>query len=418
MCAIKVNGINNSKGLRGSVDIQGCKNSALPILAATLLNGKTNVIHNCPYLSDVVASVDILNSLGCSAQLHDGIAFVDTAGLISYAIGEQLMGAMRSSVLFAGALLSRCGIAEFTMPGGCDIGLRPIDIHLAAFEKMGVDVECNDGNVVCRADSLHGADIHLPIPSVGATENIMLLAVKGRGVTRIYNAAREPEICDLQSFLNSMGARISGAGTGVITIYPVGELDHSCYRIMPDRIEALTFACACATAGGNILLNNVECGHISAPASILRMMGVTVVEYSHAMLVASRDSIHCLPMISTGPYPAFPTDAQSLFMSVMSGACGEGNIVENIFENRFGHASELIRMGADIKIDGRIAHISGGRLRGAETYACDLRSGAALVVAGLGAEGETIVHNSRYIDRGYDGFVQKLCGLGACAERI
>ncbi|MBQ7901296.1 MAG: UDP-N-acetylglucosamine 1-carboxyvinyltransferase [Clostridia bacterium] len=421
MSAIKVRGIkyNNANGmLCGSVAIQGCKNSALPILAATLLNGKANVIHNCPALSDVFVSIDILNSLGCRAVFENGTAVVDSMHTSCCNVPQRLMGAMRSSVIFAGALLSRCGRAEFTLPGGCDIGRRPIDIHLAAFEKMGVEVVCNEGNVVCTVDKLHSADIYLPLPSVGATENIMLLAARGKGVTRIFNAAREPEICDLQSFLNSMGARVFGAGSSIITIYAVRELHESNFTVMPDRIEAVTFACACAAAGGTLKLNKAQYEHMAAPMNVLGTMGLTAVPYADAVVVTAKRPMTCVPIVTTGPYPAFPTDAQSLVMSVMSCADGEGVVVENVFENRFGHASELGKMGADISVSGKRAVVRGKKLQGAVTEACDLRSGAALVVAGLAAEGETIVEHSEYIDRGYQDFVQKLSSIGACVERI
>lgn len=417
MCAIRVRG-TEGRGVCGCVDIQGCKNAALPILAATLLNGKSNVIHNCPALSDVTASVDILRGLGCRAEFADNRAVVDSSGLNSCRIDTELMGAMRSSVLFAGAILSRLGRVEFTMPGGCDIGLRPIDIHLASFEKMGVDVECSDGTVVCRADSLQGCDIHLPLPSVGATENIMLLAACGKGVTRIYNAAREPEICDLARYINSMGGRILGAGTSYITIFPVNNLKNGEYTVMPDRIEALTFASICAVCGGELVMNRTGAEDIAVPVNKLRCMGLTVVPCADRIIVRSGKPLTCLPKVSTAPYPGFPTDAQPLLMSVMCTAEGEGIIEENIFENRLGHASELIKMGADIRTDGSCAYVRGGRLYGTEVTAGDLRSGAALVTAGLAAEGITVVYGSEYIDRGYDSLVKKLNDIGAFAERI
>lgn len=417
MCAIRVRGLYGRE-VRGCVEIQGCKNAALPILAATLLNGKTNIIHNCPNLSDVAASVDILNSLGCRAEFGENTAFVDSSGLCSCRIDTELMGAMRSSVLFVGALLSRLGRAEFTMPGGCDIGLRPIDIHLASFERMGVDVECSEGNVICRADNLRGGDIHLPLPSVGATENIILLAAKGKGITRIYNAAREPEICDLADYINSMGGRIHGAGSSLITIYPVDRLGVGEHRVMPDRIETLTFAGICAACGGEIVMNRTTADDIAVPMNTLCRMGLVASPCANRLIVTARRPMVCLPRVSTAPYPGFPTDAQSLLMTVMSTALGEGIIEENIFEKRLGHASELAKMGADISIDGSCAYVRGGRLHGAEVIAGDLRSGAALAAAGLAAEGDTLIHGSEYIDRGYDGFVRKLGEIGATAERI
>ena len=403
--------------LDGEIKIQGCKNSVLPILAATLLNGKTNIIHNCPGLSDVFTTIKILESLGCTTQYVDGCAFVDSGCLSGYTIDSEMMSKLRASIVFAAPLLSRCGKAEFTMPGGCNIGTRPIDIHLAAFEKMGVDVECTDGNVKCKVNELHSADIYLPLPSVGATENVMLLASKGKGITRIYNPAREPEIYDLQQFLNSMGAKIFGAGTDLITIYAADDFNDSNYTVMPDRIEAITYACACASSGGIIRLDKINYNHISSVMNVLCRMGVKIVPYTDSMMVISNKKIQCPGMLSTRPYPGFPTDAQSLLMSVMSSSEGVGVIVENIFENRLNHAYELNKMGADIRIQDNKAIIRGTKLHGADTQSQDLRSGAALVVAALGCDDLTTVSNCDYIDRGYENFTQKLHSLGAKLER-
>ncbi len=410
--------VGSKNKLYGDVTVQGCKNAVLPILAAALLNEKLNVIHNCPMLSDVITTLDIVKSLGVNAQLYGSTAVIDSKSIKDYCIPEHMMGKLRSSIILAAPVLSRCKKAQFTMPGGCEIGTRPIDIHLAAFEKMGVDVECNDGVVSCDAKNLHGADIHLPVPSVGATENIMLLACRGRGVTTIYNAAREPEICDLAQFLNNMGARVFGAGTDTITIYAVKSLGESEYTVMPDRIEAITYACACACAGGIVNLHNINYNHINSVMTVLCNMGLKVVPYCDKMTVSAKSKLKCPHFVSTRPYPGFPTDAQSILMSVMSMSDGSGKIVENIFENRLKHAYELVKMGADIVVEDNSAIVTGKSLTGATVDACDLRSGAALVIAALGCEGESIVNKCEYIDRGYESFVPKLKALGANVERM
>lgn len=410
--------VESTDKLYGDVTIQGCKNAVLPILAATLLNKKQNVIHNCPMLSDVEITLDIIKSLGVKACLIGSTAVIDSSSISDYKIQKEMMGKLRSSIVLVAPVLSRCKKAVFTMPGGCEIGTRPIDIHLAAFEKMGVDVECSDGIVNCNAKNIHGADIHLPVPSVGATENVMLLACVGKGVTNIYNAAKEPEICDLAQFLNSMGARVFGAGTETVTIYAVKDLDESEYTVMPDRIEAITFACACACCGGVVNLHNINYNHISNVMMLMQNMGLKVAPYSDKMIVSSKSKLRCPNYVSTRPYPGFPTDAQSILMSVMSMSEGSGKIVENIFENRLKHAYELVKMGADIEVLGNSAFVTGKTLTGGTVDACDLRSGAALVIAALGSDGESVVNKCEYIDRGYDSFVPKLKNLGARIERV
>ncbi len=404
--------------LCGEVAVQGCKNAVLPMLAATLLNEKINIIHNCPRLSDVADTLEMLNLLGAKAEIEGNTITVDSSSQINFEIPPHIMGRLRSSVILAAPVLSRCKKVKFTMPGGCEIGTRPIDIHLASFEKMGVDVECCDGTVVCDCSNLHGADIHLPVPSVGATENVMLLAAKGRGVTTIYNAAKEPEIVDVARFLNSMGARVFGAGTSQITVYAVNQLGSSEYTVMPDRIEAITFACACASAGGIVKLNNINYNHISGVMSLLSNMGISIVSNDTSVTVSSYSKPKCPPLVSTRPYPGFPTDAQSLFMSVMSVSNGSGMVAENIFEDRLRHALELKKMGADITVNGNRALITGTSLCGARVNSCDLRSGAALVVAALAAKGESYIEKCEYIDRGYENFAQKLINLGADIERL
>jgi len=415
MDVIKVYGKNR---LNGDVTIQGCKNAVLPILAATLILGDECIIHNCPGLSDVMTSVSIINHSGAFATYNNGTVYINSENVSNCVIENDMMKKLRASIIFAAPLILKLGRAEFTMPGGCDIGTRPIDIHLASFEKMGVDVECSDGNVKCCAKKLIGADIYLPFPSVGATENIMILATGCSGVTRIYNAAREPEIEDLQNFLNHSGAIVCGAGTDVITITPAKKM-HGCeYTIMSDRIEAITFLCACACSGGELAVDRVNCNHINNTLNLLEKMGVKIIRYPNSVKIFSNKVLKCPEFVITRPYPGFPTDAQSLFMSLMCHSQGAGIIVENIFENRLEHALELKKMGADITVMENRAFIKGSKLNGADTVARDLRSGAALVVAALGCEDLTTVANCCYIDRGYYDFTNKLLNIGAKVERI
>lgn len=410
MSTVKVLGGNR---LYGNVNVQGCKNAVLPIIAASLLSCGVCVIHNCPRLADVYASVKILKELGAGVSFENNTLVIDSTYIECRDLKPELMSTLRSSVIFLGAVLSRCSRATVAMPGGCDIGKRPIDIHLTAFERMGVDVECNGEEVVCAVNNLHGENIYLPFPSVGATENIMLLAASGKGVTTIHNAAREPEIVDLQNFLNAMGARVFGAGTGMITIYAVSHLCPCEYTVMPDRIEASTFLCAVSAAGGETYIGGINPVFFKPVIGAVCCGGAVICEYSDGIYVRVNDVLSCPPVISTAPYPGFPTDAQSLMMSVMSCSVGEGEIRENIFENRLGHGFELAKMGADIAIDGNRAYIRGTKLSGSDVTACDLRSGAALVVAALSAEGETCINGAEYIDRGYDGLINKLADLGA-----
>lgn len=415
MSAVKITGKNR---LDGCVKIQGSKNAVLPIMAASVLCRGTNIIHNCPDIADVRASVRILRELGASVTFENNTLDIDSSNIKCTRVNSELMGALRSSVVFLGSMLSRCGCASVSMPGGCDIGKRPIDIHLSSFKKMGVDVHCSENEVFCRVNKLHGEKIILPFPSVGATENIILLAAAGRGVTTVYNAAKEPEIVDLQNFLNAMGARVYGAGTSTVTIYSVEKLSGCEYTVMPDRIEAATYMCAAGAAGGKVLLEGAVPENIKAVSSVLGGCGAKITYFNDSLYIVVSDRLHCPLRINTGPYPGFPTDVQSLIMSVMSLSSGGGEIRENIFENRFGHAQELIKMGARIHINGNKAFINGTELKGCNVTARDLRSGAALMVAGLGAEGETVVDKTEYVFRGYDNITEKLSAMGANIERM
>jgi len=403
--------------LSGCVRVHGAKNSVLPILAAAFLAPGTCVIHNCPDLSDVSASLAILRHLGCVTRREGDCVQVDASQPTDSVVPDGLMREMRSSVLFLGAVLGRTGCAEFTLPGGCELGPRPIDLHLSALRALGAEIEEQPGGYSCRG-GLRGGHIVFPLPSVGATENAMIAAVCAQGETRIENAAREPEIVDLQNFLRAMGAEVSGAGGSVITVQGGGEL-HPCeYTVMGDRIEAATYLSAAAAAGGHIAVTGVEPGHLSTVTSVLAEAGCTVKTGPGGMTLARRGPLRAVRPIRTAPYPGFPTDAQAPLMAAMTAAGGTTLFVENIFESRYRHVAELERMGADIRVEGRVAVVYGGvPLRGSRVSATDLRGGAALVVAALSARGESVVTGGAHIDRGYQDLDVGLRGLGASVWR-
>lgn len=416
MSVIKIRG---GRPLNGSITVQGAKNAVLPILAACILNGGKSVIHNCPDLTDVRISLDILKHLGCDVSFSDGTVVVDSTEITQTSVPDELMRSMRSSVIFAGALIGRTGSAQISYPGGCNLGYRPIDLHLKAFKKLGIIVNEEYGRLEFVTDKILPCQIFLEFPSVGATENIMLAACRTQGTTTIINAAREPEIVDLQEFLNSMGAHISGAGTGVIEICGTEKL-HDCeHTVIADRIAAATYMAAVVVSGGRTEIKNVVPNHISAFIAVMRECGASITVSGNSVMVTAPKYIRPVKMINTLPYPGFPTDAQSLVMTVMSVARGTSIIKENIFGGRFNHAGELARMGADISIADKIAVVRGVRsLSGCDVEAADLRSGASLAVAALCAKGETTISNVCYIDRGYENFEQTLSLLGADIERV
>ena len=410
--------IEGGKRLEGEIAVQGAKNAVLPILAATVLNGGKNVIHNCPRLRDVEKTVSVLEGLGCKALPLGSTLVVDSSTLGDCRIEEALMRQMRSSIIFLGAIIGRTGEAVVSMPGGCEIGARPIDLHLKALKQLGITISESHGYIYCRADKLQGTDIHLDFPSVGATENIMLAAVCADGTTTIINAAREPEIVDLQHFLNRMGAKVSGAGESIIRIDGVKHLYGVDHTIIPDRIAAATYLACGAATGGNIILKNAVPGHMDAILSVLRQMGVKILVRGDIIELQAPHRLRAVEKIRTMPHPGFPTDIQSPFMSLCAVADGTSVICETIFENRFQNAEELNRMGANIKIDGRTAVIIGtDRLYGANVVARELRGGASLIVAGLAAAGTTVIENTEYIDRGYEAIEKYLSACGASIRR-
>ena len=388
-------------------------------MAASILNGQLNTIYNCPRLRDVWIMNRILKILGCNINMSGNTLTVDSSDIKISELPENLIREMRSSIILMGALLATTGKAILSFPGGCEIGPRPIDLHLMGLRSLGAKIEESHGYIYCETNGLIGADISLDFPSVGATENIMLAAVKANGTTYIRNAAREPEIIDLQSFLNVMGCDVSGAGTNVIRIEGVKHMKSAEHRVIPDRIVAGTYLVAGLITGGNVIVKGVIPEHISSITAKLRETGCKIHISRDSVEIIAQGRPKAIESIRTLPYPGFPTDMQAQFMALLSTAKGISIITETIFENRFKHAEELAKMGAKIKIDGRLAIINGvEKLTGAKLVTRDLRGGAALVTAGLAAEGETIVKDVVHIDRGYDRIEEKLKLLGACIERI
>lgn len=412
--------IKGDRRLSGEIKVQGSKNSALPILAASFLPEGESIIHNCPDLKDVKAGIKILENLGCKCSYnpYEKTALVNPQGAEGSEIPENLMCEMRSSVMFLGAILSRMRTAKISYPGGCELGPRPINLHLKAFEQLGVEIEEYNGYIYCRIDKVKPAVINLQIPSVGATENIMLLCAVSDGETVIQNAACEPEIEDLQNYLCSMGAKIEGAGSSRIVIRGVKKLVPAEYRVIPDRIVATTYICAAACCGGDILLKDVCAKHISQQISMLKDSGLGIELENEDIRVKAKNRISALKLVKTSPYPGFPTDAQALFMASMATADGTTIFVENIFESRYKHISELTKMGADITAEGRVAVVRGcDFLQGARVKAADLRGGAALVIAGLSAFDKTYISGVHHIDRGYENIEKNFQSLGAEIKR-
>ncbi|HZK57155.1 MAG TPA: UDP-N-acetylglucosamine 1-carboxyvinyltransferase [Clostridia bacterium] len=407
--------INGGNRIQGEIRIGGAKNSVLPILAATVLNGSINVIHDIPKLLDVRIMEKILVSLGCSVKRENRTVVVDSRQMTNHEIPEELVREMRSSIVFLGAMLSRCGRVVASYPGGCEIGLRPIDLHLKSLREMGAKIEEEHGFLICKAKQLKGCDIQLDFPSVGATENIILSAVFAKGITVIRNAAREPEIIDLGRFLNAAGAKVSGMGTATVRIEGVEKLHDVEHSIIPDRIVAGTYLAAAAITKGEIVLKNAIQEHLQSILSKFKECGCTIQIYNHGLKLIAPRKIEAVGSVKTLPYPGYPTDMQAQMMALMSLSNGTTVFTENIFENRYKHANELMRMGANIKIDGRTAVVTGvEKLSSATVIAQDLRGGAALVLAGLAAEeGQTIIENTRHIDRGYEDIHDVLNGLGA-----
>ena len=405
--------IEGGKRLEGEVSVSGSKNASLPILASTILNAGTTKLYNVPEIRDTKITQEILKFLGCKVKKNKGKIEIDSKEMNKKEIPEHLMHQMRSTVILAGAILGRFKEVTFSYPGGCDIGARPIDLHLKSFEKLGINIVENAGFIICKCDKIVGANIDLDFPSVGATENIILASVYAEGITNITNAAMEPEIVDLCNCLNKMGAKIEGAGTSNIKIIGVEKLKDISYNIMPDRIEAGSLLCMVAITSGKLKLNNVIIDNISPIINKLEEAGCKILKEKNSIYMEAPKKLKSVD-IKTMPYPGFPTDMQSVFASMLTMAKGTSVIVENIFENRYKYMSELKKMGAKVTVEGKTAIVKGVRkLSGARVFSTDLRGGAALVTAALAAKGKTEVLNIEYILRGYEGLDKKLKMLGA-----
>lgn len=412
--------INGSKRLTGEIEVHGSKNSVLPILAACVLSQGENIIHNCPILSDVDAALKILVELGCKVKREEHTVCVDSSGINGFEISDSLMREMRSSVIFLGAILGRTGKAVLSTPGGCEIGLRPIDMHISAMEQLGAEVFEEHGRLhfECK-NGLHGARVILPFPSVGATENIMIASCVAKGTTVITNAAREPEISDLADFLNGCGAKIHGAGDSTIIIDGVERLTATTHTVIPDRIAASTYLLAGAITHGRVCIKEIIPAHLGALIPVLKQSGCDISVSNRWICISSPPRLSRVKTVRTMPYPGFPTDVQAPLTAMLSVADGTSVVVENIFECRYKHVSELIRLGAKINVEGRTAVIEGvPYLTGASVVSPDLRGGFALVIAGLAAKGETVISGVEHIDRGYENPEKLLSALGADVKRI
>ena len=411
--------IEGGHKLQGKAYVSGSKNAALPIMAGTILNKGISKLYNVPNIHDTQMMIEILKELGCKVKKNRNTVTIDSKNVHKFEIPEHLMREMRSSVILAGSLIGKYKKAIFSYPGGCDIGSRPIDLHIKGFEKLGIDVIEEEGKIICTSNNKTDiiederiTEINLDFPSVGATENIILCAVLRKGKTIIRNSAMEPEIEDLQNFLNKMGAQIEGAGTNIVTIQGVKELKDVSYNIMPDRIEAGTLLCCVANTGGKIVLKKANAEHIKPVLEKLEEMGCKIELNNGDIKLNAPKRLKAIE-IKTMPYPGFPTDMQSIFGALMCTAHGTSIITETIFENRFKYLQELQRIGVKIKLEGKIAIIRGiKKTYGTKMKATDLRGGASMVVAALKSKGKSEIDDIKYILRGYEKFEEKLNFLG------
>lgn len=413
--------VNGGKKLNGETTVQGAKNSVLPILVATLLVNGVSVIHNCPYISDVDATIKILRYLGCKVTREEYTVIVDSSTMCRNDVPDSLMREMRSSIVFLGGIIGRTRKAILSTPGGCEIGLRPIDLHLSAMEQFGATVTTENGFIICSAEEkgLCGTRIVLSFPSVGATENIILASTLAKGTTVISNAAREPEIIDLADFLNTCGAKIHGAGESTVVIEGVTNLSSAEHTIIPDRIVASTYMIATGMTGGSVTFKDVIPSHLGPIIQPLRESGCSVFIKGKNVTISSQKQLKRIKMIRTMPHPGFPTDVQAQMMALTTIADGTSVFIENIFESRYKHIGELLRFGAKIHAEGRMAVVEGVKtLNGANVKATDLRGGSAMFLAGLCAEGITEISEIHHIDRGYEEPEKVLEFLGADIKRV
>ena len=412
--------VTGGKPIHGEVTISGAKNAVLPIIVGAILAEDITVLKDVPNLSDVNTITSVLEMLGAKITIEDHVMTIDSRYVDKYDAPYEIIQKMRASVLIMGPLLARLGRANLSMPGGCAIGTRPIDLHLKGLEALGALIQIHDGNIAAFVPNgkLRGSRIYLDFPSVGATEHIIMAATLAEGTTILENSAEEPEIVDLANFLNSMGANIRGAGTNVIKIEGVERLHGTTYTIIPDRIEAGSYMVAAAICHGNVLIKNVIVDHVRSLIEKLEESGAQVIEEGDGLRVIGGENVRATD-IRTMPYPGFPTDMQAQYMALMSVAEGTSVITETIFENRFMHADELRKMGANIKTDGRNAIVVGTpKLVGAKVKATDLRAGAALIIAALVAEGQTEITELKHIDRGYENLIEKFRSIGADIVRV
>ena len=404
--------------LTGEVRISGAKNAALPILCAALLTGDTLRVQNIPHLRDVTTTLNLLGQMGVEVSLDEKLGVgLSAAKLHNLSAPYELVKTMRASILVLGPMIARYGHARVSLPGGCAIGQRPVDLHIKGLQALGAQIDIDQGYILARADRLRGTHIVLDLVTVTGTENLMMAAVLAEGITVLENAAREPEVYDLAECLNAMGARIKGAGTDMITIEGVAQLHGATHRVMPDRIEIGTFLCAAAATRGEIMLKGTRANILDAVIGKLQEAGAHVEHGEDWIRLSTNGSLRAVNL-RTAPYPAFPTDMQAQFMALNAVAQGTAVVTETIFENRFMHVQELRRLGADIEVEGNTAIVKGvGRLRGAKVMATDLRASASLVLAGLVANGETLVDRIYHLDRGYECIEEKLSQLGARIKR-
>ena len=404
--------IKGENRIEGNAFISGSKNSALPIIAACILNAGSTTLYNVPNIKDTNGMFEILKDLGCDIKKKKNKVIINSANITKFQINDTLMREMRSSVIIAGALLARFRNAVFSYPGGCEIGARPIDLHINGFKKLGINIDESTGYMVCKCDRIVPAEIQLDFPSVGATENLILASVFADGETIIRNVAMEPEIEDLQNFLNRMGANVQGAGSKIIRIKGVKRLKEISYNIMPDRIETGTFLCYAAGTAGKISLMNCNFEHVEPVLNKLEEANCKIYRENNRIILEAPKRLKAVD-IQTMPYPGFPTDMQSVFLSTLTTSRGTSVVTENIFENRFRCASELVRMGAKISISSANTAVVKGvkRLVGREIKASDLRGGAALVGAAIKAKGISVIDNIQYVERGYENFEKKLKDL-------
>ncbi|QJA09279.1 UDP-N-acetylglucosamine 1-carboxyvinyltransferase [Romboutsia sp. CE17] len=412
--------INGCNKIEGTLRIRGAKNAILPIMAATILNESISIIHNVPCISDVFVMIRILESIGCKVSYSEDTLIIDSSNVNFNKIDEEYVRKMRSSIIIMGAMIGRLECIEISHPGGCAIGARPIDLHLKALECLNVKIEEHDGVISCCRQYLEGNEIRFERTSVGATENAMLAAVKARGITKIYNAAKEPEIEDLQNFLNAMGAKIKGAGTDYIEIEGVDKLDKVEYSVIPDRIAIGTYMVASAMTGGRLEVEKAIRAHMEPISNVLTNAGCNINYTESGLTLIPPKKIKTIDFLKTSPHPGFPTDMQSQLMSLMTLSDGITIFFETIFENRFMHCKELIKMGADIKLlTDKICMVTGVEsLCGGKVKSTDLRGGASLVLAALAAEGETEISDIYHIERGYENLEEVLRSLGADIRRI